>query len=111
MEEEEDERKRLQRAHQLTSPTTATGEVLRRQPLDLLHVTKLFFYLFFFFFKPFSYHNLEHGAEDLGVLCHTANVESPAEDWGVVVLIAYFNKDLGCVGCKTKNKSSTSTAR
>lgn len=53
---------------------------------------------------PFSYHNLEHGAEDLGVLCHAADVESPAEDWGVVVLIAYFNKDLGCVGCKTKKQ-------
>lgn len=75
----------------------------RRQPLDSTHVNELFFNLFFFFFISlcrFSYHNLEHGAEDLGVLRHAADVQSPAEDWRVVILIAYFNEDLGCVGCK-----------
>lgn len=84
---------------------------MRRQPLDSAHVNELFFY-FFFFFVPFSYHNLEHGAEDLGVLRHAADVEWPAEDWGVVVLIPHFNEDLGCVGCKKKkNKSPTRAAR
>lgn len=58
---------------------------------------------------PFSYHNLEHGAEDLGVLRHAADVERPAEDWGVVVLIPHFNEDLGCVGCKKKNKNKYET--
>lgn len=48
----------------------------------------------------FSYHYLEHRAEDLGVLCHTAYVELPGEDWRVVILIMHLNKHLGCVGCK-----------
>lgn len=48
----------------------------------------------------FSYHYLEHRAEDLGVLCHTAYVELPGEDGRVVILIVHLNKHLGCVGCK-----------
>lgn len=53
---------------------------------------------------PFSYHNLEHGAEDLGVLRHAADVERPAEDRGVVVLIPHLDEDLGCVGCEEKSQ-------
>lgn len=60
---------------------------------------------------PFSYHNLEHGAEDLGVLRHAADVERPAEDRGVVVLIPHLNEDLGRVGCEEKSqKSDTSSS-
>lgn len=52
-----------------------------------------------------SHHYLEHRAEDLGVLCHTADVERPGEDGRVVVLIQHLDEDLGCVSWeKIKNK-------
>lgn len=48
----------------------------------------------------FSYHYLEHRAEDLGVLCHAAYVEHPGEDGRVVILILNIDIHLGCVSCK-----------
>lgn len=51
----------------------------------------------------FSYHDLEHRAEDLGVLRHAAYVELPGEDGRVVILILQLNKDLGRVSCKKTN--------
>lgn len=48
----------------------------------------------------FSYHYLEHRAEDLGVLRHATDVEHPGEDGRVVILILHFNEHLGCVSCK-----------
>lgn len=54
--------------------------------------------------KPeFSYHYLEHRAEDLGVLCYTAYIEFPGEDRSMVILILDINVDLGCVSCKKAN--------
>lgn len=50
----------------------------------------------------FSYHYLEHRAEDLAVLRHAAYVQLPGEDGRVVVLILHLNEHLGCVSCKVQ---------
>lgn len=47
-----------------------------------------------------SYHYLQHMAEELGVLCHSANEELPGEDGRVVILILHLDEHLGCVSCK-----------
>lgn len=48
----------------------------------------------------FSYHYLEHRAEDLGVLRHATYVEHPGEDRRVVILILNIDVHLGRVSCK-----------
>lgn len=71
------------------------------EPRSFFPIVNVFFQKLISFIDPFSYHNLEHGAEDLGVLRHAADVERPAEDRGVVVLITHLDEDFGRVGCKT----------
>lgn len=48
----------------------------------------------------FSYHYLEHRAEDLGILRYPADVDLPAEDGRVVILVLHVDEHLGRVTWK-----------
>lgn len=71
----------LQRADRMNSRTLAAGQVLKKReqkksfPFSFQPVCM---YVDIKTKKPMlSYHYLEHRAEDLGVLCHTTDVELP----------------------------------